>query len=140
MRHAGGSYATPTAWSTAAAGPPIAIPGLDANSKAGDGYVSADGAPTAALDHDQAVALPVDAELNAYLPAGTRRFGCAPLGGGAAGAATRRAAGSARRRCGPTSGSSAGRCPGAYPPPTAYVTMNPGLVPTNPFQIVSKGS
>jgi hypothetical protein len=44
---------------------------------AASGLVDADGAPTAALValYDQAVPVPVDATLNAYVPAGTRHYG-----------------------------------------------------------------
>ncbi len=75
VRISGGSYATPAAWSAAAAGAPILISGLDANSKSGNALVNPDGSATAALDHSQAIAVPTDALINAYVPAGTKHFG-----------------------------------------------------------------
>ena len=75
LRHATGNYATHSAWSTAAAGTPIFIAGLDANSKTGNAYVNADGSITAQLSHGTAVALPADADINKYLAAGTRHYG-----------------------------------------------------------------
>jgi hypothetical protein len=70
-----GGYDSAAAWSSAAATPPVSIVGLDAHSKSGPGYVDADGAPTDALHHDEAIPIPVDAELNVYIAAGTRHFG-----------------------------------------------------------------
>lgn len=75
VRVSSGNYATAAAWSTGAAGAPISIAGLDAHSKTGDSLVNADGSPTSALNHSDAVALPADADINQYLPAGTKHFG-----------------------------------------------------------------
>ena len=71
-----GSYSSETAWSAAAAAAPISILGLDANSRAGDTLVDAQGSPTLLLHHGSAIPVPVDPELNQYLPAGTKHYGC----------------------------------------------------------------
>ncbi|MCA9601167.1 MAG: right-handed parallel beta-helix repeat-containing protein, partial [Myxococcales bacterium] len=78
VRVASGNYSSVSAWTTAAAGSPISIGGLDANSKAGNNLVSADGSATNALNHADAIALPTDADINQYLPAGTKHFGILP--------------------------------------------------------------
>lgn len=70
-----GGYESVAAWSSAAAAVPISISGIDAHSKSGTVYVDADGAATSALDHDEAIPIPVDAEINAYLAAGRRHYG-----------------------------------------------------------------
>jgi hypothetical protein len=70
-----GGYTSAAAWCSAAATAPISLAGIDAQSKSGTAYVDADGAATSALDHDEAIPIPVDAEINAYLAAGTRHYG-----------------------------------------------------------------
>ena len=70
-----GNYTTAAAFSAAAAGAPIGISGFEAHGKTGNGLVNADGSGTASLDHSQAVAVPVNAALNTYVPAGTKHFG-----------------------------------------------------------------
>ncbi len=50
---------------------------VEANGRAGTGWVATNGTATSALDavHSQAAAVPTDATLNAYIPAGTRHYG-----------------------------------------------------------------
>jgi hypothetical protein len=57
----------------------VLISGIEANSKAGDSWVNADGSPTPALAaaHDQAIPIPVDAEINQYVSPGSRHYGAA---------------------------------------------------------------
>lgn len=53
------------------------INGIDANSKNGSSWVNSDGTPSSTLAsaHSQAVAIPQDAEINKYIPAGTKYYG-----------------------------------------------------------------
>lgn len=55
----------------------VSVGGLEATSLVGDGYVNADGSPTEELSalHGSAQPAPADAEINRYIPAGTRHFG-----------------------------------------------------------------
>jgi hypothetical protein len=72
-----GSYLNNAAFSTAMAAAPVSISGLEAAGKTGNSYVGTDGTPTATLSaiHAQAVAVPTDALINQYVPAGARHFG-----------------------------------------------------------------
>ncbi|TAH33442.1 right-handed parallel beta-helix repeat-containing protein [Candidatus Saccharibacteria bacterium] len=72
-----GNYTTTSAFATAMAGSPVGISGFEANGKYGNTYVNADGSPTAALAalHAQAVAVPTNATINQYIPAGTKHYG-----------------------------------------------------------------
>lgn len=68
------------AWKSYTAGvsPAPNVPGIDANSIAdptGSTYVDALGVPTGSLNHTSACAVPVDAVINVYIPAGTKHFG-----------------------------------------------------------------
>ena len=72
------AYATPAEFSTAMAAAPVSITGLEAvGSKAGNSWVNADGSPTSALSavHGQAIAVPTTADINLYIPAGTKHYG-----------------------------------------------------------------
>lgn len=71
------SYSSLSAWTAALAGSPVGIAGLDANSKSGTTWVSADGTPTSALTsaHSQAIAVPTNAAINKWIPAGTKHYG-----------------------------------------------------------------
>ncbi len=73
-----GSYASHTTWSSAAAQAPISIAGIDANSLSDNAFVDADGVVASVGTHQLAPSIPVDAELNAYVAAGTRHFGVLP--------------------------------------------------------------
>ncbi|HSH56120.1 MAG TPA: right-handed parallel beta-helix repeat-containing protein [Candidatus Limnocylindrales bacterium] len=72
-----GSYTTTGAFSSAMAGSPVNISGLDAQSKYGTSWVNADGTPSSSLSgaHGQAVAVPSNADINEFIPAGTRHYG-----------------------------------------------------------------
>ncbi|MGB4759458.1 MAG: right-handed parallel beta-helix repeat-containing protein [Candidatus Saccharimonadales bacterium] len=72
-----GRYTTLTAFSAAMAGAPVGIGGFETLGRYGDSYVGADGTPTAALTalHSSAFAVPVNADLNVYIPAGTKHYG-----------------------------------------------------------------
>lgn len=74
---ASGNFTTPSAFSTAMAGAPVSINGLDTSSRYGNSFVNSDGSPTAALSsvHAQAEAVPSDATINIYMPAGTKHYG-----------------------------------------------------------------
>lgn len=71
------AYSTLSAWTSAMAGSPVGIPGIDANSKSGNSWVNTNGSPTASLEavHNEAVPVPTDSVVNKYIPAGTRRYG-----------------------------------------------------------------
>jgi hypothetical protein len=69
------TYTTLGAFTTAMAGSPVSISGLEANGKYGNTFVSADGTPTASLAHTEAVPVPIDSTINQYITAGTRHFG-----------------------------------------------------------------
>lgn len=73
------NYSSLSSWSSAMAGAPVNIAGIDAStsSKAGDSWVSADGTPTSALSakHSEATSVPVHAEINKWIPAGTKHYG-----------------------------------------------------------------
>jgi hypothetical protein len=70
-------YTSLSTFTTAMAGSPVLISGIDANSKSGNSWVNADGSPTAALSavHSEAMAIPNDAKINQYVSAGTRHYG-----------------------------------------------------------------
>ncbi len=75
---AGGVNYTSLASLTAAmAASPISLSGFEANGLAGNNFVNSNGSPTAELTgkHGSAVAVPTDATVNAYISAGTRRYG-----------------------------------------------------------------
>jgi hypothetical protein len=57
------------------AGAPVNLPGVDANGRSGDSWVEADGTPAALLNHAEAIPIPAEADINLYLPAGTRHYG-----------------------------------------------------------------
>lgn len=71
------SYSSVSSWTSALAGSPVGIAGLDANSKAGTNWVNADGTPTSALSaiHNQAAPVPNNPAINAWIPAGTKHYG-----------------------------------------------------------------
>ncbi len=71
------SYTSLSAWTAAMAASPVSIAGIDANSKSGASWVNADGSPTSTLAaaHSQAVAVPTNAAINKYIPAGTKHYG-----------------------------------------------------------------
>lgn len=71
------TYTTVNAWTTAMAGSPVSISGIDANSKFGDSWVGPNGSPSSTLEsaHNQAIPVPTETELNKYIPAGTQRYG-----------------------------------------------------------------
>lgn len=71
------NYTSLSAWTAAMAASPVGIPGIDANSKYGNTWVNGDGSPTSALSsvHNSAVAVPNNAVINRYIPAGTRHYG-----------------------------------------------------------------
>jgi hypothetical protein len=70
-----GRYRSTDAFSTAMAGKPVDLAGLESSGHSGASWVQANGTPTAALTAAQAPPIPVDANLNQYLPAGLRHFG-----------------------------------------------------------------
>lgn len=72
-----GNYTTTSAFAAAMAGSPVNISGFEAAGRYGNTYVNADGSPTAALAalHSQAVAVPTNAVINQYIPAGTKHYG-----------------------------------------------------------------
>lgn len=72
-----GRYTTTSAFATAMAGSPVLISGFETVGKYGNTYVNTDGSPTAALSgiHSQAEAIPTNAAINTYIPAGTRHYG-----------------------------------------------------------------
>jgi hypothetical protein len=72
-----GSFASHTALASRLAGAPVGIAGLEAAGRSGLGWVGSDGTPTSALvaAHGQAVPIPTDPAINAYLPAGWRMYG-----------------------------------------------------------------
>jgi hypothetical protein len=72
-----GRYTSTTAFATAMTGSPVTISGFEAAGKYGNAYVNTDGSPTSALSaiHNQADAVPADAVINTYIPAGTRHYG-----------------------------------------------------------------
>jgi hypothetical protein len=72
-----GNYATVTALANAFAGTPVNIAGQETAGRYGTSWAGADGKPTPALAalHSQAVAMPSDAVMNQYIPAGTRHYG-----------------------------------------------------------------
>lgn len=71
------NYTSLSAWTSALAGSPTSIAGIDANSKSGNSWVNADGSPTSTLVSSQkdAVAVPKDVRINEYIPAGTKYYG-----------------------------------------------------------------
>lgn len=71
------SYSSLSAWTAAMAASPVSIAGIDANSKSGSSWVNPDGSPTSALTaaHGQAVAVPTNSKINAFIPAGTKHYG-----------------------------------------------------------------
>lgn len=70
-----GKFTTTTGFSNKMAGSPVNIAGLEASGKVGNQYVATDGSATTALNHDEAVAIPANSNINAYLPAGTKHYG-----------------------------------------------------------------
>lgn len=72
-----GSFTTHAAFGAAMASSPVSLPGVEARGKTGNGWVNADGSPTASLAarHGEAVAVPANARINQYVRAGTRAYG-----------------------------------------------------------------
>lgn len=72
-----GVYTTLSSFTNAMASLPVSIPGLDASSRYGNTWVNSDGSPTSALSsvHNSAVAVPNNATINKYIPAGSRHYG-----------------------------------------------------------------
>jgi hypothetical protein len=70
-------YSTLSSFTTAMAGSPVLIGGIEANSKAGNSWVNPDGSPTSTLSaiHNQAVPIPIETNINQYISAGTRHYG-----------------------------------------------------------------
>ena len=73
----GTGYTTHSAFGSALAGSPVSLSGSEAAGKTGNSWVNADGSPTDALRarSSEAVAVPSDATINTYLPAGTKAYG-----------------------------------------------------------------
>ncbi len=75
------NYTTIAAWTSALAGSPVNIPGLDAKGKSGNSWVDTDGTGTDSLVNARADAykLPAftgsNAVINTYVPAGTQQYG-----------------------------------------------------------------
>lgn len=71
------AYTSLTTFANAMAGSPVSISGFEVNGRAGNTWVNSDGSPTSALAgvHGQAPAVPADANINQYIPAGTRHYG-----------------------------------------------------------------
>lgn len=72
-----GAFTSPSAFTAAMAAAPVSLSGLDANVKAGNVWVNSDGTNSAALQaaHGEAVAIPVDANINEYISAGQKHYG-----------------------------------------------------------------
>jgi hypothetical protein len=77
LLNAPSAYTSLTTFANAMAGSPVGISGFEANGRAGNSWVNSDGSPTATLTavHNQAPAVPTDADINQYIPAGTRHYG-----------------------------------------------------------------
>jgi hypothetical protein len=75
------NYTTVAAWTSALAGLPVGISGLDANGKSGNSWVNTDGTGTDSLvnANSQAYKIPVftgtNAIINTYIPVGTQQYG-----------------------------------------------------------------
>jgi hypothetical protein len=71
------TYTSASAFAAVVAATPISISGAEANSKTGNSWVNRDGTPTAALAaaHSEAAPVPTHADVNQYIPAGTRHYG-----------------------------------------------------------------
>jgi hypothetical protein len=56
---------------------PVSIAGIEARGKTGNSWVNPDGSRTSALSgkNSEAVAVPTNAKINQYVPAGTRAYG-----------------------------------------------------------------
>ncbi len=56
---------------------PVGIPNLESNGQYGNSWVNADGSPSTSLlgIHSQAFAVPTNAIINQYIPAGTKHYG-----------------------------------------------------------------
>jgi hypothetical protein len=74
---ASGSFGTHAAFGAAMAQAPVGIAGFEQSGRSGPGLVNSDGSPSATLaaQHGSAVAIPDDPAINAFLPAGLRRYG-----------------------------------------------------------------
>lgn len=75
IRTVEGNHSSASSWSSAAAGSPIYIGGIDANSASGATCVNSDGSLTGSVSHSSATPVPNDAKMNLYVPAGTRHYG-----------------------------------------------------------------
>ncbi|MBC7592098.1 MAG: right-handed parallel beta-helix repeat-containing protein [Salinibacterium sp.] len=77
IMRAGSAFTSLSAFTSAMLAAPVSISGIDASSKAGTGWINADGSPTPALAaaSNQAVAIPIDPKINEFIPAGTQRYG-----------------------------------------------------------------
>jgi hypothetical protein len=72
-----GKFATHSTFGTAMASSPVSIGGIEARGKTGNSWVNGDGSRTSALSakNSEAVAVPTNAKINQYVPAGTRAYG-----------------------------------------------------------------
>ena len=75
------NYTTITAWTSAIAGPPVNISGIDSRGKSGNSWVNTDGTGTDSLvsTNKDAYKIPAytgtNAIINTYIPAGTQQYG-----------------------------------------------------------------
>jgi hypothetical protein len=71
------SYYSLTNFNSAMAASPVFISGIEANGKFGNSWINPDGSPTSTLSsvHNQAIPVPTNANVNMYIPAGTRYYG-----------------------------------------------------------------
>lgn len=77
IKAANKNYTTTQDFSSAMAGSPVSISGIDANAKYGSSWVLTNGQPTAALTaaNGSAIAVPSNTIINKYLSAGIKRYG-----------------------------------------------------------------
>lgn len=71
------NYTSTSTFSSAMAGAPVLISGIEASSKSGSSWVNADGTPTASLTaaNGSAIPVPAHAVINKYLNAGIKHYG-----------------------------------------------------------------
>jgi hypothetical protein len=71
------TYTLLSAFSTAMAGSPVNISGMEALGHAGNSYLNTDGSATSTLTplESSAYAVPTDTNINPYVPAGTKHYG-----------------------------------------------------------------
>jgi hypothetical protein len=72
-----GKHTTHSVFGAAMASSPVSIAGIEARGKTGNSWVNPDGSRTSALSgkNSEAVAVPTNAKINQYVPAGTRAYG-----------------------------------------------------------------